>query len=87
MVKYINREYIKVRRMTLSFLWNSLPGKILMTMIVAMTPVLELRGAIPCATANGLNLWMVAQQKRRVNPMADAVRTPGGKTSENRFKV
>ena len=58
MVKYMNREYIKVRRMTLSFLWNSLPGKILMTMIVAMTPVLELRGAIPIATANGLNLWV-----------------------------
>ena len=58
MVKYMTREYIKVRRMTLSFLWNSLPGKILMTMIVAMTPVLELRGAIPIATANGLNLWV-----------------------------
>ncbi len=42
----------------MSFLWNSLPGKILMTMIVAMTPVLELRGAIPFATANGLNLWV-----------------------------
>lgn len=41
----------------MDFLWNSLPGKILMTLIVSMTPVIELRGAIPIATANGLDLW------------------------------
>ena len=38
-----------------SFLWGSLPGKILMTVLISMVPVIELRGAIPIATANGLN--------------------------------
>ena len=42
----------------MDFLWNSLPGKILMTLAVSMMPVLELRGAIPVGTANGLNLWV-----------------------------
>lgn len=36
-------------------LWNSFIGKIVMTMVVAMVPVLELRGAIPIATAHGLD--------------------------------
>lgn len=36
-------------------LWNSFIGKIIMTMVVAMVPVIELRGAIPIATAHGLD--------------------------------
>lgn len=36
-------------------LWNSFWGKVLMTMVVAMVPVIELRGAIPIATAHGLD--------------------------------
>lgn len=39
-------------------IWNSLPGKLVMTVFIAMVPVIELRGAIPIATANGLNLWV-----------------------------
>ena len=39
-------------------MWNSVGGKILMTIIISMAPVLELRGAIPIATANGLNFWV-----------------------------
>ncbi|MEA4964318.1 MAG: small multi-drug export protein [Oscillospiraceae bacterium] len=39
-------------------IWGSLPGKILMTLLLSMTPILELRGAIPIATANGLNLYV-----------------------------
>lgn len=38
-------------------IWNSLLGKILMTLFISMVPVIELRGAIPIATANGMNLW------------------------------
>ena len=29
-----------------------------MTVLISMLPVLELRGAIPIATANGLNFWV-----------------------------
>jgi uncharacterized membrane protein len=36
-------------------IWSSLTGKILMTFLISMVPVIELRGAIPIATANGLN--------------------------------
>ena len=36
-------------------MWNSFIGKILMTLVVSMVPVIELRGAIPIAIANGLN--------------------------------
>lgn len=39
-------------------IWNSLPGKMLMTFFISMVPVIELRGAIPIATANGLNFWV-----------------------------
>ncbi len=35
-------------------LWSSYFGKIMMTVLIAMLPVIELRGAIPVATANGL---------------------------------
>ncbi len=33
-------------------------GKIIMTFFVSMVPVLELRGAIPIATAAGIDLWL-----------------------------
>lgn len=33
-------------------------GKIVMTFFLSMVPVLELRGAIPIATAAGLELWL-----------------------------
>lgn len=36
-------------------LWNSFIGKVLMTLVVSMVPVIELRGAIPIATAHGLD--------------------------------
>ena len=39
-------------------MWNSVGGKILMTVLISMVPVLELRGAIPIATAHGLNFWV-----------------------------
>lgn len=39
-------------------MWNSVGGKILMTIVISMVPVLELRGAIPIATAHGLNFWV-----------------------------
>ncbi len=29
-----------------------------MTLVISMIPVIELRGAIPIATANGLNFWV-----------------------------
>ena len=38
-------------------MWGTTAGKILMTFLIAMTPVSELRGAIPIAVANGLNIW------------------------------
>lgn len=40
------------------FMWNSMFGKILMTFLISMVPVVELRGAIPIAVANGVNLWV-----------------------------
>ena len=39
-------------------MWNSIGGKILMTIFISMVPVIELRGAIPIATAHGLNFWV-----------------------------
>ena len=38
----------------LNFLWNTYYGKIIMTFIISMVPVVELRGAIPIATSRGL---------------------------------
>ena len=38
----------------MSVLWNSFIGKIVMTLIISMVPVIELRGALPIAVANGL---------------------------------
>jgi uncharacterized membrane protein len=37
------------------FLWSTLWGKILMTFLISMVPVIELRGAIPVATGAGLS--------------------------------
>lgn len=39
-------------------IWNTTAGKVLMTMLLSMVPVLELRGAIPIGVANGLNFWV-----------------------------
>ena len=39
----------------MSFLWNSFIGKIIMTALISMVPVIELRGALPIAVANGLD--------------------------------
>lgn len=39
-------------------IWSSTAGEILMTMLLAMLPVLELRGAIPIGVAHGLNIWV-----------------------------
>ena len=39
----------------MSFLWNTFLGKIIMTVLISMVPVIELRGAIPIAIANGLS--------------------------------
>lgn len=36
-------------------IWNSLFGKIFMTFLISMVPVLELRGAIPIGVAHGLD--------------------------------
>ena len=38
-------------------IWNTLFGTALTTFFISMVPVLELRGAIPIGTANGLPLW------------------------------
>lgn len=38
----------------MSVLWSSFIGKIVMTLIISMVPVIELRGALPIAVANGL---------------------------------
>ncbi len=43
----------------LDFLWNNFWGKILMTLVVSMVPIIELRGAIPIAVGNGLD-WRIA---------------------------
>ena len=39
-----------------SWLWGGTVRRILMTVLISMVPVVELRGAIPIATANGLDL-------------------------------
>ena len=36
-------------------MWNTFIGKIIMTLLISMVPVIELRGAIPIAIANGLD--------------------------------
>lgn len=39
-------------------LWGSTFGKIIMTFLISMVPVIELRGAIPAAVGSGLNIWV-----------------------------
>lgn len=38
-------------------MWTSVPGKLIMTLLISMVPVIELRGAIPVAVAHGLPVW------------------------------
>jgi len=38
--------------------FNTFLGKVFTTFFVSMVPVVELRGAIPIATASGLDLWL-----------------------------
>ena len=38
-------------------MWETYLGKLLMTFLISMVPVVELRGAIPIATAHGLDMW------------------------------
>ena len=38
-------------------IWNSLLGKLIMTFLISMVPVVELRGAIPIGVAHGLEFW------------------------------
>ena len=37
--------------------WDTPAGNVLLTFLVAMVPVLELRGAIPFGVARGLGIW------------------------------
>jgi uncharacterized membrane protein len=39
----------------MKFLWKTLWGQILMTFLISMVPIIELRGAIPIATGMGLS--------------------------------
>lgn len=39
----------------MSFLWETFFGKIVMTFLISMVPIIELRGAIPIATGYGLD--------------------------------
>lgn len=41
-----------------TFLWSTFWGKILMTFLVSMVPIIELRGAIPLASGAGLDLFI-----------------------------
>lgn len=40
-------------------LWTTFWGKLLMTFLISMVPIIELRGALPIATAHGLD-WQIA---------------------------
>lgn len=42
----------------MSFLFKTVFGKIIITFLVSMVPVIELRGAIPIATGMGLSPWV-----------------------------
>lgn len=39
-------------------MWSSTIGKYIMTFLISMVPVIELRGAVPIAYANGINIWV-----------------------------
>ena len=38
-------------------LWGTTAGNLLMTFLISMVPVIELRGAIPLGVYNGLDVW------------------------------
>ena len=42
----------------IDFLFKTLIGKVLITFLVSMVPIIELRGAIPIATGMGLSPWI-----------------------------
>ena len=42
----------------MSFLFKTVLGKVIITFLVSMVPVIELRGAIPIATGMGLSPWV-----------------------------
>ncbi|MBR6532860.1 MAG: small multi-drug export protein [Clostridia bacterium] len=45
----------------MSFLWKTFIGKIIVTFLISMVPIIELRGALPIATEKLLDLdWWVA---------------------------
>ena len=37
--------------------WSKTAGKILLTFLISMVPVIELRGAVPIGYGRGLNIW------------------------------
>ncbi len=41
-----------------NFLWNNLWGQMLMTVLISMVPIIELRGAIPIAVGAGLPFYI-----------------------------
>ncbi len=43
----------------MNFLWKTLWGQILLTFLISMVPIVELRGALPVATGAGLD-WRIA---------------------------
>ncbi len=38
--------------------FNSMIGKLITTFLISMVPIIELRGAVPFAYANGINIWI-----------------------------
>lgn len=38
--------------------WNKTIGKIVLTFLISMVPVVELRGAVPIGYGRGLNIWV-----------------------------
>lgn len=43
----------------MNFLWKTFLGQIIMTFLISMVPIIELRGALPVATGAGLQ-WYIA---------------------------
>lgn len=43
----------------MKFLWSTLWGQIILTFLISMVPIVELRGALPVATGAGLD-WKIA---------------------------
>lgn len=41
-------------------MWNSYVGKLVMTLLLSMVPVIELRGSIPVAVSSGIPVWLAA---------------------------